>query len=177
MPDIYVNKFGLNIPIYDQAYAGRKQIGTLYDRETYCLIGNDGSDAFFISFLNSSGNLTLESLVNPPNNVLVECADYLYQINVQIPNGSYPNYKSFIIRNGAQVYTAGGGNWGSVAVGQRVVCKTAMAGDTNFYLKGINYVEKSDWKWHFIRLCRLQALKAELLTRPFQVLCKFKKLI
>ena len=109
-------------------------------------MGHDGGDGFFISFLSSSGGLALGALVNPPNSALTECTAYPYEPAVSIDNDSYP-YKTFIIRNGARVYTAGGSNWGSVAAGRRVACKTAMAGDTKFYLKGINYVEKSDGTW------------------------------
>ena len=140
MSTIYINKSGLNIPIYNNPFSGRVQLRTLFNREAFCLIDEDGA-GMYIAFLSSSGCLSIRAILYPSG--LVECTDYPYQSNVTIP-GDTRKYKIFILRNGASVYTTGGTYQGSAAAGRRVASKTALAGDTKYHLKAINYVERID---------------------------------
>ncbi len=145
MSDFCINKSGTNVPIYNTwGVSNPIQIGTLYNREAYGLVGSSEGSDHCIQFLSSSGGIATGFLLSPPSNTVVGCASYPYGYHTI---GS-TTYITFIFRQKSTVYTASGKSvWGSVAAGRRVACLTSMSGDNKAYWKGINYVESSSGSW------------------------------
>lgn len=147
-----INKSGGNCPVYDRAEysgAGRKKIGSIYNREAFGYDQDWGGDGVFnhIIFRNSSGQLAWgflepEYVENYPETITY-CEDYPF--GTATIKGS--RYITFKFRRAEKIYKSDGSSWGTVASGQRVACLNSFSGSSNPHWKGINYVEKTDGTW------------------------------
>lgn len=116
-------------------------VGELYPHEAFCWIGGEGS-VNAINFLGPDGNYSFGYIYD---GTTAGITDYPYGTE-QIYD-SFNDYYTFIMRRTMDVFDANGDYWGQVAGGCRVACMTNMAGDSNTYLKGINFVENTAGEW------------------------------
>lgn len=128
-----INLSGSNVPVYYGA-SGSK-IGDIEPREVYIHDGAEGSEAgvHFLSPSGFTGGIVRNFYGTPLTN---------YPYGYVTINGT--QYKTFKMRNTANLYDMNGNVVGSVAAGKRVAFRTYenITGSTMNYLFAIVYAEK-----------------------------------
>lgn len=141
--ELCIHKSSTPYAIYD---VDRGRVGTLYSREAYVIYGVD--DWVTICFLNSKGVFDKATIDIPHQDELFRacksCIDYPY--GTETIDGT--TYKTFLMRQRKNIYTAAGNYWGAVAANMLVATNSYKMGEEHPDWKLINYVKRStDGKW------------------------------
>ncbi|WP_156829066.1 hypothetical protein [Cohnella laeviribosi] len=127
-----------------------KEIGKIYYNEVFTYLADNGGERYYnwIYFKNSSGTMTTGCIVTSDapdfwNDIFTSAYGPDYKHGTLSIDGR--TYNSFPVRRTANIYTAGGTYWGSVAAGQYVYCYGyPAAGSNNPGLLQVHYVRATN---------------------------------